>query len=151
VLYSGAPDCPVCHRKVSGAPGPYRVQAATLGFSQACSAIIHRTVRCATRLSSVPSGNGYLCSTVDCKSTDEVNSAATEVRAAKSDSTGLSGVAPDCPVSQGDKAPMVDFDPNPNGWVMWQRTGQPTVPIQWRTRLSGAPIACSLPNGYFGG
>jgi hypothetical protein len=48
VLWSGAPNCTVCHRTVSGAPGPYRVQAATLGFSQACSAIIHRTVRWAS-------------------------------------------------------------------------------------------------------
>jgi hypothetical protein len=77
---------------------------------------------------------------VDCKSTDDVNSAAAEVKAVNSEGTGLSGVAPDCPVPQGDKAPTVDFAPNPNGWVTWQRTG-----------MSGAPIASSLPNGYFGG
>jgi hypothetical protein len=124
VLWSGAPDCPVCHRTVSGALGPYRVQAATLGFSQACSAIIHRTVRCATGLSGEPAGNSYLRSTVDCKSTNDVNSAAAEVRAAKSEGTGLSGVALDCPVPQKDKAPTVDFSPNPNGWVTWRRTGQ---------------------------
>jgi hypothetical protein len=47
VLWSGAPECLVCHRTVSGAPGPYRSQAATLGKTQARSAIIHRTVRCA--------------------------------------------------------------------------------------------------------
>jgi hypothetical protein len=46
-----------------------------------------------------------ICATVDCKSSDEVNSAATEVRATKSEGTGLSGVAPDCPVPQEDKAP----------------------------------------------
>jgi hypothetical protein len=46
VLWSGAPDCPVWHQTVSGAPGPYNVQLATLGFLQARSAIIHRTVRC---------------------------------------------------------------------------------------------------------
>jgi hypothetical protein len=46
VLWSGAPDCPVCHRTVSGAPGPYRAEPATLEFLQARSAIIHRTVRC---------------------------------------------------------------------------------------------------------
>jgi hypothetical protein len=38
--------------------------------------------------------------------------------------------APDCPVPQGDKAPTVDFAPNPNGWVTWRRTGQPTVPVR---------------------
>jgi hypothetical protein len=93
VLWSGAPDCPVCHRTVPGAPEPYKVQAATLGFSQARSAIIHRTVRCATGQSGEPAGNGYLCATVDCKSTDDVNSAAAEVRAVKSEGTRLSGAA----------------------------------------------------------
>jgi hypothetical protein len=80
-----------------------------------------------------------------------VNSVAAEVRAAKSEGTGLSGVALDCPVPEGDKTPTVDFALNPNGWVMWRHTGQPTVPVQWRTGLSGAPVASSLPNGYFGG
>jgi hypothetical protein len=32
--------------------------------------------------------------------------------------------APDCLVPQEDKAPTVDFAPNPNGWVTWQRTRQ---------------------------
>jgi hypothetical protein len=80
-----------------------------------------------------------------------MNSAATEVRAAKSEGTRLSGVAPDSPVLQGDKAPTVDFAPNPNGWVTWRHTGQCTVPVRWRTGLSGAPVDSSLPNGYFGG
>jgi hypothetical protein len=85
--------------------------------------VCHQTVRCATRLSGVPAGNDYLHATVDCKSTDEMNSAAAEVRAAKPEGTGLLGVAPDCPVPQGDKAPTVDFAPNPNGWVMCRRIG----------------------------
>jgi hypothetical protein len=37
--------------------------------------------------------------------------------------------APDCPVPQEDKAPTVARAPNPNGWVMWQRTGQCIVPV----------------------
>jgi hypothetical protein len=111
-------ECAVVWRTgLSGAPGPYRVQAVTLRFSQARSAIIHRTVRCATGLSGEPARNGYLRATVDYKSTDEVNSAAAEVKS-------RSQRAPDCPVPQGDKAPTVDFAPNPNGWVMWRRTGQ---------------------------
>jgi hypothetical protein len=40
--------CGLAHRTVSGAPGPYRTEPATLGFQQAHSAIIHRTIRCAT-------------------------------------------------------------------------------------------------------
>jgi hypothetical protein len=59
--------------------------------------------------------------------------------------------APDCPVPQEDKAPTVDPAPNPNGWVSWRCTGQGTVPVQWNTGLSGAPIANSLPNGYGSG
>jgi hypothetical protein len=54
VLKNGALDCPVCHRIVSGAPGPYRCQPATLEKTKACSTIIHRTVRCATGLSGEP-------------------------------------------------------------------------------------------------
>jgi hypothetical protein len=38
--------CGLVHRTVSGAPGPYRVQLATLGFLRAHSAIIHPTVQC---------------------------------------------------------------------------------------------------------
>jgi hypothetical protein len=68
VLWSGAPDCPVCHRTVSGAPGPYKDELATLGFLQARSAIIHRTVRCATGLSGVTAEQRLLRATIDCKS-----------------------------------------------------------------------------------
>jgi hypothetical protein len=53
VPWSGAPDCPVCHRTVSGAP-PDSVRCTrglhakllTFGKIQRRSAIIHRTVRC---------------------------------------------------------------------------------------------------------
>jgi hypothetical protein len=54
VLWFGTPDCLVSHRTASGAPGPYRVEPATLEFRQAHSAIIHWTVRCATGLSGAP-------------------------------------------------------------------------------------------------
>jgi hypothetical protein len=113
--------------------------------------VCHRTVRCATGLSGVlaeqrlSSANGLLQKYLPREQ------CAAEVRAAKSEGTGLSDVAPDCPVPQEDKAPTVDSTPNPNGWVTWQRTGQRTVPVRWRTRLSGAPIAISLPNGYQSG
>jgi hypothetical protein len=36
----------VWHIGLSGAPGPYNSKLATLGFLWACSANIHRTVRC---------------------------------------------------------------------------------------------------------
>jgi hypothetical protein len=59
VLWSGAPDCPVCHRTVSSAPGPYMTEPATLGFQKAHFAIIHRTVRCASG-ATANSRNGWL-------------------------------------------------------------------------------------------
>jgi hypothetical protein len=65
---------------LSGAPGPYKGQPATLGKMQARSAIIHWTVWCATGLFGEPVGNDYLRATVDCKSTCHVNSVAAEVR-----------------------------------------------------------------------
>jgi hypothetical protein len=59
VPWSGAPDCPVCHRTLFGAPGPYQSELATLGFLRARSAIIHRTVRC-TSGATATSRNGRL-------------------------------------------------------------------------------------------
>jgi hypothetical protein len=72
VMWTGAPDCPVCHQTVYGVP-PDSVrcartlqgQPATLGKSQVRSAIIHRTVRCATRLFGEPADNSYLHAMVD--------------------------------------------------------------------------------------
>jgi hypothetical protein len=75
-----------------------------------------------------------------------MNSITAEVRAGSQMGTRLFGVAPDYPVPQEDKALMLDRAPNPNGWVTWRRTGQGTLPVWWHTRLSGAPIASSLPN-----
>jgi hypothetical protein len=47
-------------------------------------------------------------------------------------------------VPQEDKASNGRPAPDPNGWLKWWRTGQRTVPVRWRTGLSGAPIASSL-------
>jgi hypothetical protein len=44
--WSGAPDCPVAHRTVSGAPGGLALNSSASGNSQSRRAIIHRTVRC---------------------------------------------------------------------------------------------------------
>jgi hypothetical protein len=52
--------------------------------------------------------------------------------------------APDCLVPQEDKASNGRPALNPNGWLTWQRTGQRTVHVWWRTGLSGAPITSSL-------
>jgi hypothetical protein len=61
VPWSGAPDCPVCQRTVSGAPpdivrctGEIDSELASFGNLGSHSAIIHWTVRCDTGLSGVP-------------------------------------------------------------------------------------------------
>jgi hypothetical protein len=89
--------------------------------------------------------------TVDSNSRNSELQCAAEVNVAKSEGTGLSDVAPDCPVPQEDKAPTVHFALNPNSWVTWRRTGQCTVSVRWRIGLSGAPFASSLPNDYGSG
>jgi hypothetical protein len=48
--WSGAPDCPMCHRTVSGAPGRIDLKLFSFRFPRRSSAIIHRTVRCTTGL-----------------------------------------------------------------------------------------------------
>ena len=45
-LWSGTPDCPVCHRTVSGAPEDSNANSPPSGISRGTRAIIHRTVRC---------------------------------------------------------------------------------------------------------
>jgi hypothetical protein len=69
VHWSGASDCLVCHQIVSGAPGPYKDELATLGFLQVRPAIIHRTVQCATGLSGVTVEQRLVHATVDHKMT----------------------------------------------------------------------------------
>jgi hypothetical protein len=111
------PDSVRCTRAVHS-------EATTLGNSTVPSAIIHRTVRCA-------SGATATCAQWSTLTAGTVSYiAATEVRATKSEGTRLSSVAPDYPVLQEDKAPMVDFAPNPNGWVTWRRTGQCIIPVR---------------------
>jgi hypothetical protein len=125
--WSGAPDCPVCHRTMSGAPGRIDLKLFTFGFPRRTSAIIHRTVRCATGLSGEPAEqrsparNGRLWQwTVQYS------------ERGRSQSSWSEG-APDCPVPHENKASNGRPAPSPNGRMTWRRTG-----------LSGAPIASSL-------
>jgi hypothetical protein len=92
-----------------------------LGNSEARSAIIHRTVWCATRLSGEPAEQRLPARQ---RLFDTMNSAAAEVRAQKSEVTRLSGVAPDCPMQQDDKALQRTTAPNPNERADVARTGQ---------------------------
>jgi hypothetical protein len=85
VLKNGAPDCPVCHRTVSDAPGSYRLKPATLEKMETRSAIIHRTVRCATGLSGEPADQRLPTPAVDSAKATVSYSTAAEVRAQKSE------------------------------------------------------------------
>jgi hypothetical protein len=51
LLSLGAPDCPVVHRTVSGAPGRAQANWPLSGIRRRCTTIIHRTVRWCTGLS----------------------------------------------------------------------------------------------------
>jgi hypothetical protein len=64
-LWSGTPDCPVCHRTVSGAPPDMsgapedsNSNSPPSGISRGHSAIIHRTVWCAPDMSGAPRKGG---------------------------------------------------------------------------------------------
>jgi hypothetical protein len=155
VPWSGAPDCPVCHWTVSGAPGLYSCELATFGFLRPHSAIIHRTVRCATGLSGAPAKQRLSSATVDCNGRLQRYSARTvrtEVRAAARGTPDseqcLSGVAPDYPVPLEDKGSNGSLRPNPNSWVTWLvhrivSGGAPDCPVR--------PSTAATPNSCFGG
>jgi hypothetical protein len=131
------PDSVRCTRAVQVSTSHSRENEGALRYNSPDCPVRHRTVRCATGLSGESAGNGYPAPTVDsAKCYSELQC------------RGRSQRAPDCPVPQEDKAPTVDFAPNPNSWVTWRGTGQCTVPVRWRTGLSGVPIASSLPNDY---
>jgi hypothetical protein len=105
----------VCHRTVSGAPGPYEYELVTFGFQKRRSSIIHRTVRCATGLSGALAEQWLGSATVGSNGRLQGYSARTvhaEVRAAAEGAPDseqcLSGVAPDYPVPHEDKAPTVE-------------------------------------------
>jgi hypothetical protein len=87
--------------------------------------------------------NGSLCQRSTLQSAKVSNSAATESEAQKLEGTGLSDVAPDYPVQLEDMALQRSTAPNPNRYADVACTGQCTVPVRWRTGLSGAPIASS--------
>jgi hypothetical protein len=101
----------VCHQTMSGAPGPYNSELFTFRFLRRRSAIIHRTVRCATGLSGAPVEQRLFGAMVDCtvpltalQFTAEVRA---EVRGAPDSEQCLSGAAP-CPVPPEVSAPTVD-------------------------------------------
>jgi hypothetical protein len=150
--WSGAPDCPLCHRTVSGAPWRINSNLPVSGIYGSRSAIIHRTVRCNTGLSGVPAeqrllhANGRLQMNNKSKQCAHVRA---EVRADARRHTGQCTVIVQCTTGlSGGPTCQSCNGQNPNGWVTW---------LAYRTVSGGAP-ACpvrhttdSLPNVHFGG
>jgi hypothetical protein len=130
---------------LSGAPGWINSNLLASGFRGAMSAIIHRTVRCSTRLFGVPSGVTATAPTVVCKRwtvSYSVRTARAEVRAgadgAPYSEQCLSGAPSDCSVAPLVRAPTVE--PQRLGNVV----GAPDS-VRWRTGLSGAPVDSRVP------
>jgi hypothetical protein len=136
--WPGAPDCPVCHRTVSGAP-PDSVRCTRKNHSKLLSfgnlgshsAIIHRIVQCSTELSGVPCGatansaNGRLQKwTVREQCADCARRVRAAPEGAPDSEQWLSG-GPICQSSIGRTLTV--------GWR------------GWRTEQSGAPFDSSLP------
>jgi hypothetical protein len=104
---------------LSGAPGAIQSELFTFGFIRRHSAIIHRTVQCATRLSGVPPEQGLGSATVDSNGRlqcEQCADSSCRVRAAPEgapDSEECLSGAPRCQSSNGRNRQ------NPNGWVTW--------------------------------
>jgi hypothetical protein len=128
-----------------------RLKLFTFGFLESRSTIIHRTVRCATRLSVVPVEQLLESTTVDSNGRlqrEQCVDSSRRVRAvpegAPDSEQCLSGAAPDCPVPPRCQSSNGRNRQNPNGWVTWlvHQTvsgGTPDCPLR--------PSTDSLPNG----
>jgi hypothetical protein len=63
-----------------------------------------------------------------------------EVSVAKSESTELFGVPPDCPMPQEDKVLQYSTAPNPNGLLTWHAPDNEQCHVWCTTGLFGVPI-----------
>jgi hypothetical protein len=141
----------VCHRTVSGAPGLIDFKLFTFGFLRSRSAVIHRTVWCATGLSGAAAeqrlgsamvgSNGHL-QKLQCADSSR------KVRAAARRHTGQYTVPVRCDTGQSGATRRQSSNGrnrrNPNGWVTWlsHRTvsgDAPYCPVR--------PSTAACPNG----
>jgi hypothetical protein len=120
VLIFGAPDTIRCTRSCTSKPAALGNSAGAFHYNLPDCPLSQRS-------------NGSLRANGRLRRDIVLNSVVAEVRARKSEGIGLSGVAPDCPVQQDDKAPQRSTAPNPNGHADVACTG-----------LSGAPIASKM-------
>jgi hypothetical protein len=112
------------HRTLSGALGPNTIKPTNLGNS--AGALRYNSPDCPVciGLSSEPAEQRLPARQ---RSTAKVYSGKqcrAKVRARKSEVTGVSGVAPDCPVQQKDKGIQRSTASNPNGHADVARIGQ---------------------------
>jgi hypothetical protein len=127
----------LAHRIVSGAPGTYSLQPATLGNSEARSAIIHRTVRCATRLSGSQRSNGSL----------RANGRLCRATVPRQKSEHRSQKSLDCSVQQDDKRLQRSTASNPNGCTNVACTEQCTMLSSGAPDCPVGPSPAALANG----
>jgi hypothetical protein len=151
VPWSGAPDCPVCHRTMSGAPSDSvrctrdsNSELLTFGNSGSHSAIIHRIVRCSTgQCRTVRCASGAIATSCQRSSAEGIKCATVRARVraepdgAPDTKQCLSGAPPDCPVAQKTEAPTVGIQ------QPCDVAGAPDS-VRWRTGLSGVPCDNSL-------
>jgi hypothetical protein len=113
VPWCGASDCPVCHWTVSSAPRPYKSKLSTLWFLRTRSAIIHRTVRCA-------SGASVQRSIAQCLDSATVHGRS---QSRSQRRTGQRTVPVRCDTGLSDATRSQCSNGrlrlNPNGWVTW--------------------------------
>jgi hypothetical protein len=120
-------QCPV-HQGESARTPQLRVSQAQLRYNSPDCPMCHRTVRCTN-------GATATCAQRSTLQSEQCNS---DVRVDGQRGTGLSGVAPDCPVPHEDKASNGQPAPSPNGWMTWRRTGH--CPVR--------PSLADFSNGY---
>jgi hypothetical protein len=128
------PDSARCTRALE-------VELATFGKFQGRSAIIHRTVRCASGATATSRAtvvcNRIKCTTVRARVRARAGGAPDSLQ-------DLSGAPPDSPEAPQVRASTVE--PQRSADVV----GAPDS-VRWRTGLFGAPCDCSLPTAIFGG
>jgi hypothetical protein len=131
--------CPMHHRTVSGAPGDSRPNSSPSGKDRERSAIIHRTVRCASRATTTSRAT-VVCNRIQCAT---VRARVRACAVGASDSLqDLSGAPQDSLEAPQVRAPMVEPQ-----WSV-DVVGAPDN-VRWRTGLSGAPCDSTLPTAIF--
>jgi hypothetical protein len=116
-------------------------ELATFGNFQGRSAIIHRTVRCASGATAT-SRTTVICNHIQCAIVrGRVRARAVGTPDSLQD---MSGAPPDSPEAPQVRAPTVEPQRSANV------AGAPDS-VRWRTGLSGAPCDSTLPTAIFGG